>query len=742
MADDSSSYDFDDVNIRRIKNMYAEKMKDDPNNPMKICIKLVMDSATEKDPMKRNLLSYEFSQFLTQPGGVMRLFLATVDFDTSSQKVSTHNQRFIAITNMILGLPNICMPFDDYCCNIAKQIKTMLYSDNTAHSSLGAIIIKFMIGSRRGSKDNLAEKIFRPIIESIYEPTICYMTTTQSINSIHNLLTNNLPIRYFVPLFHDLVFALITLKKTPSNLKKVIKTILCQILNGLRPGPSCCLIQELIMRSKSKIRHKFEVIQNEDGIDLEVVTDMVDYDLLIDFDDIQDTLFSLLEFCDNQSLVLELFFHFREEMWKSSDKEFGKRCFVLVETLLDETIKEKADNKLNLFEIIPNNITRTLELITRTLAGYLDFFKSHRDEREGVVVKSIKGCLDILEIVSLGLTKYDDDFEYLRSGCLSVLKQSKDSIMSTEDDLGENRETKKAVVNQLSSIIRDITTKDGRTDEPKKDSKLLSERKYRECIKDLNDKLVPVRVHGLVELKRSIMTNDPYTISRIPEIQSMIEGSLADPETYVFLECINLMAEMTLRKTKEILPKLIELYASQNIDLQHRINVGEILVRLTKQLNDTTPHYCDQIMNTLLNGLRDLEELIRMSSLVNVGEICRNLGDSLGKYMVEILTYLEYIIDNQDESLQVKCAAIDLLRTTLSGLNSLKVESIQQDLSRIYKILKKLRQYQTKVLDVKLDTQVDLFDQELSRIARELLGLDVEKSQSDLVKKINVLQLN
>lgn len=56
---------------------------------------------------------------------------------------------------------------------------------------------------------------------------------------------------------------------------------------------------------------------------------------------------------------------------------------------------------------------------------------------------------------------------------------------------------------------------------------------------------------------------------------------------------------------------------------------------------EIAPKYKPLLLNTFLNGAKDEDDLIRASSLSNLGEICRVLGYKLGTIITEV-RYLIY----------------------------------------------------------------------------------------------------
>lgn len=743
--DKADRFEYSEQNVKRLKEKYLEEIKSeqmrvgngDDENPIRTCMRIMFEAANERDPIKRRQLAYNLSKFLTRPDGLINLFLALIDFDVSSQKVTTHNQRFIAVANIIAHLPQICMPYLDYCDNIASQLRPLLVHPDTRYSSLSSLILKSLLESPHANRGNLSSQaienvILDPFLKAFSQKTDIVLDN--SIIAIHNLIQNHVPSKLFVGHASNLFYALVTLYKTPSQLKKILIFILNRIICDLKPGHACCLFEQIILCDEKRC-NIYDISTNSDHIGLELQSQN-DLDGESNFEVIRQVLYKLLEerASEDDSFVLEFFFHFQSKMWTAIDEESGFKCVQLIEPLLIGTLEENATNKLDLLTSISSNSKRTLDLISRTLINYLDFIRLKNHDRDRDILKvlnqSINSCLDILEVLLSANQISGSTFRSSEIKILSTLKEIKKIMCDREE---ENFDEK--LVRSITSLIDRLSKEPDYYEVPKKND--LISREYDEALKDLNDKLVPVRVHALVQLKNLIVANCTYTISQIPQLFSMIECSLADQEPYVFLACINLLAEMSVRNTEAILPRLMELYTNKSLDLQQRINVGEVLVRLVRRLHKMTPFYAQRIIGAfLLATENDEEELIRMSSLTNLGEIGRNLGDSLGKYTVDILNCVERILDS--DTIPTKCAAIELLRSTLMGIDRLTVESIQQELGSIYKLLKKLK---SNTLDEKLCFHVDLASDEIGRLAKELLLGSQDLGDSGLVKNIKFLSL-
>lgn len=702
IASDKGDAMISNADIDRLKQKYTQELRDSPDNPMKVCMKLIFEGATERDATKRSSIAHLLSEFLTKPDGIINLFLALIDFDGSSQKTTTHHQRFVAVANIISCLPKLCMSYEDYCDNIYHQLRPLLVDREPKYSSLASIIIKALIESPHAKKNakSIKDLILNPISEGLSRPPK-ERKREQAITAIHNLVNNNFPIELSVEIFPQLLAAQ---ARSESSL---LKLTLITILNALSPGAACCLIEKTLL-SHDLIRRK---------------------------DDTQ-AILCLLESCNNELLILEFYFYFQNAIWTATQEQHRDLFTSLIEPILEVSSQDgNSDSKFDLFAIIAINRRKSLELLASTLLNYKAYLRSNPNEQESRfmdVSRSLSSCISILEVLSATMCDKNDQVIILTKCCpvLKELSELLNSIPKLKDG-----PVSKAIDSFLSNLD------DQKSCDIESELTSTQELEFATIIKDLNDKLVPVRVHALVKLKQMVLANDSFILSKIQQLYWMIECSLADNEPYVFLACINLLAEMGVRDTPFILPKLIELHSRQDLELQNRINVGEVLIRLVKQLNETTPFYAQQVIAALLKHSTDPEELIRMSSLTNIGEICKNLGSSLGKYMVEILVCIRAVLDT--DTLEVKCAALDLLRTALSGTNLLGIESIQRELKEIYATLKRIKGV---TLDNKLCLQIELALDEIDRIARELLAGSLSTptqrgAAEQLTKNIKVLSL-
>lgn len=67
-----------------------------------------------------------------------------------------------------------------------------------------------------------------------------------------------------------------------------------------------------------------------------------------------------------------------------------------------------------------------------------------------------------------------------------------------------------------------------------------------------------------------------------------------------------------------------------------KIKLGEVLVKAVRDCGELVPRYSQLLLSSLLSGVHDTDELVRASSLSNIGEVCKLLRFSIGPIVNEV----------------------------------------------------------------------------------------------------------
>ncbi|KAG5885167.1 hypothetical protein JTB14_037476 [Gonioctena quinquepunctata] len=212
------------------------------------------------------------------------------------------------------------------------------------------------------------------------------------------------------------------------------------------------------------------------------------------------------------------------------------------------------------------------------------------------------------------------------------------------------------------------------------------------AIDDICDPLLPTRGHGLMTLTKLVERKEKNAMDRKNYILGIFQQNLKNKDSFIYLSAISGLAALADVFPDSILNILCEEYSDSsknNSEDGHevRMKLGECLVRVTKTLGDMAPKYKPLLLNTFLVGAKEDDDLIRASSLSNLGEICRVLGYKLGTIVTEVLTCVHAIITT-DKSPQARRAAVTVLRQLFIGLDKGMISFLKDDILPIYRTLK------------------------------------------------------
>ncbi|XP_066149511.1 transport and Golgi organization protein 6 homolog [Euwallacea fornicatus] len=212
-------------------------------------------------------------------------------------------------------------------------------------------------------------------------------------------------------------------------------------------------------------------------------------------------------------------------------------------------------------------------------------------------------------------------------------------------------------------------------------------------LEDVCDALLPVRGHGLMALKKLVEKRDQSVLDKKQYILTIFQQNLTNNDSFIYLNAIEGLAAMCNIFTDTVINVLCEEFLSFdkkfNDSNEVRMKLGEVLVKVSRNLGEIAPKYKALLLNTFLMGTKDDDYLVRASSLSNLGEICRVLGYKLGTMITEVLMCVNAVILT-DKAMESRRAAVSVLRQLLAGLEKEMIAFLKEDILPIYRTLKQI----------------------------------------------------
>ena len=205
----------------------------------------------------------------------------------------------------------------------------------------------------------------------------------------------------------------------------------------------------------------------------------------------------------------------------------------------------------------------------------------------------------------------------------------------------------------------------------------LEQTAFQQALQDLKDPLLPVRGHGLIVLKQLIERKDTVTLSNSAMLLNIFKEHINHSDPYIYLAALNglvALSSSSPANLSKIIAMLCEEYAQLNgppsregvlsmdsetgqlkqevthplkghggtseaakqHSVEFRMKLGEALVKVARDCNELLPHYLDLIMASVLSNVRDLDPLVRASSVSNLADVCAIVKFSFGQIQHEV----------------------------------------------------------------------------------------------------------
>ena len=183
---------------------------------------------------------------------------------------------------------------------------------------------------------------------------------------------------------------------------------------------------------------------------------------------------------------------------------------------------------------------------------------------------------------------------------------------------------------------------------------------YQKAWKELEDPLIPTRGHALLTLSNLLKQRDPEALRNKELLLQNFLETLEHEDSYIYLMGVQALASLADVHTETVLKALIQqlelfnpetekprkLVTEMDEDVPEssiperppevRLKVGEVLLKVVRQLGPLVPKYKNVLLHTFLRGTRDPDPFVRASSLSNLGDLCALLRYSLDSVIHEV----------------------------------------------------------------------------------------------------------
>ena len=207
--------------------------------------------------------------------------------------------------------------------------------------------------------------------------------------------------------------------------------------------------------------------------------------------------------------------------------------------------------------------------------------------------------------------------------------------------------------NTHKKLIEEITPSSGKIDSSNSNPETDPGTPFQHALREVQDPLIPVRGHGVQMLSKLVRSKDPETLENISKLLEIFRHQLSSSDSYVYLRAIAGLAALASVRPAEVIPLLCKEFTSLDdkelrplqddkdisgdpLEVKVRLKVGEVLVKVAGECGELLPHYSNQFLSAIMNGVRDEDPLVQASSLSGLATVCEHMGYSLGTIQHEV----------------------------------------------------------------------------------------------------------
>lgn len=365
----------------------------------------------------RNTISNQLSFIICQKNGLLSFIRATCDFDTTSEKKTTFDQKFQALSTIITQMPQCHCSLEDYYKFLGPQITKMLTTVQSKSSSADSNKWKLIAYIANGFYKKNAQLTLKYIISPLIAPltqTNTELTIAESLLAIYRLIVTHFSKTHLIDVFPNLFYINVHLDQKASHLKFMTNEIILDLLNSIEH--SLYLIDYSLFTCFSTYDF-YTLITKEKVVGQQVITIKLKSsdepsNLIPELEKIHQIVQVTIKLMDqlSDSKKVDLFLLFLEKLSSLSCKHL-LLAFTLVGTLQDQVFHLILNYPCKAIQFLTKNLKRLSCSVEDTIQHKIDLEdtgKSCSDETvsEAKLVQQ-DSLLIVLQILAILLEERD-----------------------------------------------------------------------------------------------------------------------------------------------------------------------------------------------------------------------------------------------------------------------------------------------------------------------------------------------
>lgn len=255
---------------------------------------------------------------------------------------------------------------------------------------------------------------------------------------------------------------------------------------------------------------------------------------------------------------------------------------------------------------------------------------------------------------------------------------------------------------------------------------------------DLRDPLLPVRAHGVLQLRQLVLAKEPAMKKHVGRLLSIFETQLKDDDSYVYLAAILGLEAMGDVYPDEVIPVLTNAFKNEKreLELENVLKLGDALMHIAERTGQMLPKYAPLFANAFLtvchnnykfkshSNQADLQDeldqnaYLHAAALSNLATLCETLRFAVSPYLQDILdcAYNMLLLDKHPV---VRRMSVQLFLRLVKGMQKQLFEVVQE--SQMQRIIDGLRTAQFYDSDALVKHNAHMVLEQIDHLAMERL---------------------
>ncbi|KAJ1719773.1 hypothetical protein LPJ53_005513 [Coemansia erecta] len=235
-------------------------------------------------------------------------------------------------------------------------------------------------------------------------------------------------------------------------------------------------------------------------------------------------------------------------------------------------------------------------------------------------------------------------------------------------------------------------------------------RRFNAAVRDIRDELVPVRAHGIIELRNMVLAKSSALHGdRLDATIGIFIDMAKSADSFVYLNAIRGLSALADAHGRRFIPRLVAMYCgldqedSGALSLDEHVRVGEALLQSVRRAGMMLGEYAALVVPGLLavvqqgdEGRVDEERVVRRHSALAILAMCAETCPlALQRWVSEITSTLEDILlveaGSSGDAAVVRRAAVVVWQSLVRGYGERVGRLVEPDeLRRIYRVLRRV----------------------------------------------------